>query len=436
MESLVQKVARLEKEKTELEPLMQLAETDETALASAEEKMNSIESLSTEIERIKALQTKASTVLTKKETVSANQMPIEIKSNESKGNKENAGGEFFKYVISKNIESKQKAEDYFGKDVFSTGSITGGSVLIPETIAQPIFTTMQNFSTFRSEARVLTGLDNVTIPEVTHLGEATWNAELSGISSTDQDKMLPITLRTKSLGASVPLQKKLLDLNPQNVYQIIVDGLSRKLARSFENAAFNGDGSSTFGGIVGYGESFRKIYTDLGLAVTDSGGLRQASGNLWSEITLDDIEALQGLLPSSANQGVFYCSKAFYFQVMRDLALSAGLASLYLLPSNQSNLNQGSWSGIPVRFVDAMPSTQANSQIPLMYGSINQTGTILDLNPTIELLLDTTTSASNLRDTLFGWMYTDLQVHNLGNASATANLRQAGAMVGLITQAS
>ncbi len=436
MESLVQKVARLDKEKSELESLIQEAESNESALASAEEKMKSIETLSNEIERIKSLQTKASSVLEKKQTASDNSLPIEIKSNESKGNKENAGGEFFKYVLTGSKESKQKAEDYFGKNVFSVGSSDRGSVFVPETIAEPIFTTMQNFSVFRSEARLLTGLENVTIPEVTHFGEGTWNAELQGMNSTDQDKMLPITLRTKSLGASVPIQKKLLDLNPMNVYEIIVNGLSMKLARSFERSAFLGDGSSTFGGGVGYAESFRKIYTDLGLAVTDSGGLRQASGNLWSEITLDDIEVLQGLLPSSATQGVFYCSKAFYFNVMRDLALSAGLASLYLLPANTSNLNQGSWCGIPVRFVDVMPQTQANSQIPLLYGSINQSATILDLNPTIELLLDETTSASNLRNVLYGWMYTDYQIHNIGNASANADLRQAGAMVGLITQAS
>lgn len=436
MESLVQKVARLEKEKTELESLIQEAESNESALASAEEKMKSIETLSNEIERIKTLQTKSATILEKKAESSVNSIPVEIKSNESKGNKENAGGEFFKYVIGRSKESKQKAEDYFGKDVFSTGSISGGSVFVPEAIASPIFTTMQNLSVFRSEAQILTGLENVTIPSVTQLGEGTWNAELSGMASTDQDKFLPINLRTKSLGASVPIQKKLLELNPQNVYQIIVDGLSAKLARSFETASFLGDGSSTFGGSIGYAEAFKRIYTDLGLAVTDSGGLRQASGNLWSEITLDDIEALQGLLPSTATQGVFYCSKAFYFQVMRNLALDAGLASLYLLPSNVSNLNQGSWCGIPVRFVDVMPSTQANSQIPLLYGSIAQTGAVLDLNSSIELLLDETTSASNLRNTLYGWMYTDLQIHNIGNASATADLRRAGAMVGLITQAS
>lgn len=436
MESLVQLVNQFTKEKSKLDELLLSADSSDESLASAESQMQVVEDLNAKIQRIKSLQEKGSKFQTEEKTVETkNAIPV-ITSNESVENKETAGGEFFKYVLSRNQESRRKAEDFFGKDVFSVGSMNGGSVLVPETISTPIFTTMQNYSVFRSETRLLTGLENVTVPEVTHLGEGTWNAELNSVSSTDQDKMLPVKLSTKSLGAKVSLQKKLLELNPQNVYQIIVDGLSMKLAKSFEKSAFLGDGTSTYGGNIGYEQAFKELALKDGLTFADVSGLKVATGNLWSEITLDDIEALQGLLPATASNGVFYCSKAFYFSVMRNLALDAGLASLYLLPSNTSNLNQGSWSGIPVRFVDVMPTTSVNSSVPLLYGSINQSSTTLDLNSSIELLLDETSSASNLRNELYGWMYTDFKIHNIGNATATASEKQAGAMVGLITASS
>src|SRR5205823_4167781 len=89
-----------------------------------------------------------------------------------------------------------------------------------------------------------------------------------------------------------------------------------------DSATFNGDATSTYGGITGV---VTKLDTTWPSTSTSSAGIQIASGNNWSEIVLADITSMMGKLPAWArDQAKFYCSSAFADSVLMKILKSAG----------------------------------------------------------------------------------------------------------------
>jgi HK97 family phage major capsid protein len=112
------------------------------------------------------------------------------------------------------------------------------------------------------------------------------------------------------------------------------DSLMRRMANGFakkeDQCAFIGDGTSTYGQMVG----FLIKLLDVDGAGTNSFGLSSgASGTAaaWSGFTLADFEEQIGLLPDYADSGtednpsaVWVCHRKFYYQVMVSLERASG----------------------------------------------------------------------------------------------------------------
>jgi HK97 family phage major capsid protein len=106
------------------------------------------------------------------------------------------------------------------------------------------------------------------------------------------------------------------------------DRLASEAAYAFtfseDDCLFNGDGTSTYHGIVGITSKI------LGLSATRANiaSVVVASGNQWSEIVIGDLLAVVGKLPSfaRASQATFawYCTSEFWATVLQRLALAAG----------------------------------------------------------------------------------------------------------------
>jgi HK97 family phage major capsid protein len=97
-----------------------------------------------------------------------------------------------------------------------------------------------------------------------------------------------------------------------------------------------------------------------------------ASGNLYSEITQDDINLLMGNV-TDAYSGMgdlgFICSRAFYYQVLFRLAAEAGGNTIASISGDGPRLN---FFGFPCFFTDKMPSTEGNSQKCLIFGNFRE----------------------------------------------------------------
>lgn len=214
------------------------------------------------------------------------------------------------------------------------------------------------------------------------------------------------------------------------------DTLAGEIAYAFthaeDNAGINGDGTSTYWNIRGV----RSRLQDVDGAGTDSYGLKTASGNAWSEITLADFHGVLALLPDYADNdnAAWIAHRAFYYNVMQKLELAAGGVTA-------SEIRDGNrrprplFLGYPVEFSQVMPSTEANSAVCAVLGDFKTGAKFGDRRQESIEFSDTVTVGGQSvweRDQIAvkGTERFDIVVHEVGTSSA------AGAIVGLQTAGS
>lgn len=147
------------------------------------------------------------------------------------------------------------------------------------------------------------------------------------------------------------------------------DKLAREIAYAYaekeDDCLFNGTGTSTYNHITGI-----RVRLDE-LTAGTAPGLISGAGNLWSELTLANFQSVVGALPQYADGPgtAWYCHKTFAHTVMQRLALAAGGSTAMEIVNGVPVLM---FLGYPVRVSQKFPSTEANSQIPVIFGSLAQ----------------------------------------------------------------
>lgn len=199
-----------------------------------------------------------------------------------------------------------------------------------------------------------------------------------------------------------------------------------------DNALFNGDGTSTYHGIVGL---TNKIL-NLSATRANIASAVVASGNAWSEIVIGDLLNVVGRLPSFARKSGnvrWYCTSEFWASVLQRLALAAGGVTH---AEFEGELKE-SFLGKPVEIVEVMQHVEANDTIPLLYGNLAQAATFGDRRGVTMKMTDSndTDFESDLEATKLTERF-DINVHDVGNQSSTAADRRAGPVVALLTAAS
>jgi HK97 family phage major capsid protein len=194
-----------------------------------------------------------------------------------------------------------------------------------------------------------------------------------------------------------------------------------------DECGFIGDGSSDYHGITGVIPKLQGLSSTVG----NIAGIVVASGNSWAEIVLPDILALVGRLPSFARksgQVKWYCTNEFWATVLCRITLALGGVTMAEIEGEMRPV----FLGKPVEEVEVMPHTEANSQIPLLYGNLAQAASLGDRRGMTVKMTDS--NGDDFEEDIQAWKATqrfDIHVHDVGNASATASQRKAGPVVAL-----
>jgi HK97 family phage major capsid protein len=202
------------------------------------------------------------------------------------------------------------------------------------------------------------------------------------------------------------------------------DTMAGEIAYAFsvreDSDGFVGDGTSTYGGIVGATQKLLNVYgTGGGL------GLVLGAGNAWSELTLGNFQTVKGALPEYVEERgdiAWYCSKPFWETVMAPLALAAGGVTAAEIVAGVRR----QFLGYPVRITQSMAKTQANSQVPVLLGALELAADFGDRRrTTIAFSEHEEFSEDNI--VAKGTERYDINVHDAGDAT------NAGPIVGLLT---
>lgn len=270
--------------------------------------------------------------------------------------------------------------------------------------------------------------DVLHIPRRTSGLTAYWVSDAVAITESTKGWDL-VTLAAKKIGVLAKLSS---ELNEDAVINV-ADDLAGEIAYAFtlleDQCAFVGDGTSTYGGIVGLGSAF------LNLTATRANiaGAVVASGNAFSEIVLADFNAVKAKLPLYAYtpNTRWYVHQSFYAGVMEKLMLAAGGVT-------EAGIAAGApmrFMGYPVEPVQVMPAVEANDTMVAYFGDLSLAGSFGDRRQTTIAVSEHSSFANDVLD-IRGTERFDIVIHDIGNQSATSTARVPGPVVGLLLAAS
>jgi len=320
----------------------------------------------------------------------------------------------------------QKSRDYcrewgFEMKAMSETVNTAGGFLVPHQFANDIIDLREEYGVLRRLIKVRPMVnDTLSINRRTSGLTVYYPSEGGAITASDK-AWDQVTLTAKKY-ATIALWSS--ELNEDAMISM-GDDLAQEIAYAFALAedtnGFNGDGSSTYCRTVGLRQRLLDVWTTIGGA-----GLVVGAGNAYSELTLRNFHSVIAALPLYARpRAKWLCSATFHDTVMQPLQTAAG-------GNDAANIAAGGtprFLGYPVELSQVMPTTEANSQIPVTLGDYMMAGSLGDRR---QMTLKYSDEYKYAEDQLAvrGTQRIDINWHDVGSGTT------AGPVVGLITASS
>lgn len=330
---------------------------------------------------------------------------------------------WFKGCVVGDAASKQWCVDN-GIEVkaHSEGTNYQGGYLVPPEFSNDIIDLREQYGVARQVSRVVSmGSDTLSIPRraggltAYFVGEAT--AITESTKSWDQVNLVARKLGVLSLWSS--------ELNEDAMVNI-GDDLAGEIAYAFANREddcfFNGDGTGTYGTITGVRQKLR----DVDATISNIDGLKVATGNAYSEITLADFHGTLALLPLYARAGAVWVMSATVFDSVAHRLLTAAGGNTI---TDIANGGVQRFLGYPVVLSQVMPTTEANDQICVLLGNF-RLGTTFGDRRMLTLALSSDYKFAEDQLAIRGTERFDINVHDVGSTAGP------GPIVGLITAGS
>jgi HK97 family phage major capsid protein/HK97 family phage prohead protease len=308
-----------------------------------------------------------------------------------------------------------------------------GGFLVPEEFGNDLIDLREQYGVFRRNAKMVP-MKGDTRSDPRRAGGLTAYFEGEGDAITASDKSWDrVALTAKKLTA---LGRYSNEINEDAVINM-ADDLAGEIAYAFANkedlCGFTGDGTSTYGGMQGITTKIKGLSGTIaniaGLVVATGTGY----GTNYGSAVLTDFEAVVGLLPQYADtpNAKWYVHRSFYWNVMKKLELAAGGVTSGEIQAAR----QARFLGYDVEVTQVMPKVSATSQVCAILGDLRLGASFGSRRDTTIAISEHSRFANDQLE-IRGTERFDINIHDVGNASATAGLRVQGPIVGLITAAS
>lgn len=250
-------------------------------------------------------------------------------------------------------------------NTMSEGIGPKGGFLVPDEMQRSLVRLREERGIFSRYARNYPmASDNLFVPRDINDVTAYWVGEGAEITASDDD-LGAAELTAKKLAC---LTKVSTELDEDSVVQIgdmITRSMAYAMADKIDEAGFNGDGTSAYGGVTG-------LKNALAAGATKDA----ASGNTGaSTLDLSDFENTAGLLPQySGMSPVWFVHSAVYYASMARLMNAAGGTTGMEI----ANGTERRFLGYPVVFTQVLPSTTgaSTSTILAYLGDLSLAATI------------------------------------------------------------
>lgn len=231
-----------------------------------------------------------------------------------------------------------------------------------------------------------------------------------------------VQLRAQALGCLTKISRELDADAVINVADDIAAEMAYGMAVKEDASLWNGDGTSSYGGIIGVRTKFA-----AGVSVL-AGAVDAASGNdTFAEYTLGDFEKVIGALPKYAESNArWYGHRAGWANSVLRLAAAGGGNTIQTLSDGKP---QQAWFGYAFETDQTMPSalTDISDTAAFVFGDLNAAVTMGERKGiTIDVTRDRYWELRQIG--IMGWERIDINVHDLGDAT------NAGPLVALMAE--
>lgn len=314
----------------------------------------------------------------------------------------------------------------FIQDGQTEGSNTGGGYLVYDELDRTIIDLKLQYGVFRKNAK-LTPMTSDVLNRPRRTGGLTAYFVGEGSAITKSTKAWDkVSLTAKKIGAIAKMSSELAEDAIISIADDLVDEIAYAFALKEDQCGFLGDGTSTYGGIVGANVALKDAAGTP--TTTSAGGVIVGAGDLFSELTLIDHHKVIGKCPSYARLGAkWYCSPYYYDAVMATLATAAGGNTATDIV-NGAVVNK--FLGYPVELSEVFPSTDAVSQIVCLFGNMSKAAMFGDRRMTTiafseHAVVDSVSVFETDEVAVRGTERFDINVHDVGSTTV------AGPIVGL-----
>jgi HK97 family phage major capsid protein len=263
------------------------------------------------------------------------------------------------------IEIRRDTE--LDKRAMAEGINTLGGYLVPDEFEQSVIDLREKYGSARQNCRIkVMSTDHSNEPKKFSGLTAYPIGENSAFSESNQD-WGNVELTAKKWGVLVRISSEISEDAIINVADDLADDAALAFATAEDESCIDGDGTSTYHGIVG----IRPLMIDgnhNGSRIDVSSGCDE-----WSEVTTAILTSVMAALPKYARMGAkWHCSPHAKVAVFDRLLMAAGGITNAMLAAGQPP----SYNGYPIEEWTAMPSDDTsaalNNVIMLFFGNMMQ----------------------------------------------------------------
>jgi HK97 family phage major capsid protein len=317
-------------------------------------------------------------------------------------------GMWFKATLMDNAEAKEwcKSRGVPIHKAQGEGVDSAGGFLVPEELLANIIILREMFGVFRQECQVVPmGSDTLNWPRRTGGLTAYFTGENQSVTES-QAAWDNINLTAKKLGVLTRMSTEI----EQDAVVAIADWLVGEIAYAFaskeDDCGFNGDGTSTYGGMRGI--------APIMIDGNHTAGQYTVSSATWSSMVVKDFAGVMGKLPQYAIAGAkWYMSQQAFYSIAAKTFAEAGGNRVDTLSEDVKHRILG----FPVVFAQKLPvTTPGSGKCMFFFGDLAK-ATALGERRGVTIKRSDHRYFENDQVGLLGTERFDINCHDLGDTS-------------------
>ena len=229
---------------------------------------------------------------------------------------------------------------------------SAGGYLVPDEFSDTLISLREEYGVFRRNAKLEPmASDTKRIPLRSATLSASFVGEATAGTETTQT-FNQVNLIAKKLMVLTTISNELNEDSLINLGDSVAGEIAYAFALKEDECGFMGDGTSTYGGIVGAIHALNDVSSNAGVNTAGS------SDDILSLVALADILDTMALLPNYADSPncKWYMHKSVYSGTIQTLIYEAGGTSAR---ERSEGVQGSSFLGYPVEFTQAMPASSA-----------------------------------------------------------------------------